>query len=212
MTTVKGLVVVDNFKELIFPGVKSGIYKIDENGNIWSKRKSGLMTPQKDKDGYLRIKLSGGDKDCSVSVGIAKLVMYHFNTLPPTDMIDPTINHIDGNILNNHYTNLEWMERSANSAIRNNKGRGIQNHEAKLTNEQVNEICNLLITTELTLDEISKIYNVGKSTICRIQRQTGWKEITQNYDFSCRQTIRNEKGQFAIYNSNCHNITEGLTD
>ena len=98
-----------NFKELGFPGVKSGIYKIDENGNIWSKKKSGLMTPQKDKDGYLRIKLSGWDKDHSVSVGIAKLVMYHFNTLPLIDMIDPTINHIDGNILNNHYTNLEWV-------------------------------------------------------------------------------------------------------
>lgn len=135
MTTVKDLVVVDNFKELIFPGVKSGIYKIDENGNIWSKKKSGLMTPQKDKDGYLRIKLSGEDKGHSVSVGIAKLVMYHFNTLPPANMTDPTINHIDGNILNNHYTNLEWMERSVNSAIRNNKGRGIQNHEVKLTNE-----------------------------------------------------------------------------
>jgi hypothetical protein len=35
----------ENFKELIFPGVKLGIYKIDENGNIWSKKKSGLMTP-----------------------------------------------------------------------------------------------------------------------------------------------------------------------
>lgn len=165
------------------------------------------MIPQKDKDGYLMIKLSGGDKDHSVRVSVAKLVMYHFNTLPPTDMIDPTINHIDGNILNNHYTNLEWMERNVNSAIRNNKGKGIQNHEAKLTNEQVNEICNLLITTELTLGEISKMYNVNKSTLSRIQRRTGWKEITQNYDFSCRQTIRNDKGQFAIYNSNCHNIT-----
>ena len=134
------------------------------------------MTPQKDKDGYLRIKLSGGDKDHSVSVGIAKLVMYHFNTLPPTDMIDPTINHIDGNILNNHYTNLEWMERSVNSAIRNNKGRGIQNHEAKLTNEQVNKICNLLVTTELTLGEISEMYNIGKSTLSRIQRQQDGKK------------------------------------
>lgn len=165
------------------------------------------MIPQKDKDGYLRIKLSGGDKDHSVRVGIAKLVMYHFNSPPPINMIDPTINHIDGNILNNHYTNLEWMERSVNSAIRINKGSGAQNHEAKLTNEQVKEICELLITTELTLGEIGKMYNVDKSTLSRIQRRTGWKEITQNYDFSCRQTIRNEKGQFAIYNSNCHGST-----
>lgn len=207
MITALDLVVVENFKDLVFPGVKPGIYKIDENGNIWSKKKSGLMIPQKDKDGYLRIKLSGGDKDHSIRVGIAKLVMYHFNSPPPTNMIDPTINHIDGNILNNHYTNLEWMERSVNSAIRINKGSGTQNHEAKLTNEQVKEICELLITTELTLGEIGKMYNVNKSTLSRIQRQKGWKEITQNYDFSCRATIRNEKGQFAIYNTNCHGST-----
>lgn len=153
------------------------------------------------------IKLSGGDKEHLIRTSIAKLVMYHFNTPAPTSMTDPTINHIDGNILNNHYTNLEWMERSVNSSIRSNKGQGTQNHESKLTNNQVKEICELLITTELTLTEIGKMYNVKKSTLSRIQCHKGWREITQNYDFSCRSIIRNEKGQFAVYNTNCHKST-----
>lgn len=207
MTMEQDLEAAENFKELIFPGVKLGIYKIDENENIWSKKKSGLMIPQKDKDGYLMIKLSGGDKEHLIRTSIAKLVMYHFNTPAPTSMTDPTINHIDGNILNNHYTNLEWMERSVNSSIRSNKGQGTQNHESKLTNNQVKEICELLITTELTLTEIGKMYNVKKSTLSRIQCHKGWREITQNYDFSCRSIIRNEKGQFAVYNTNCHKST-----
>lgn len=199
--------VAADFKDLHFPGVKDGIYKIDPYGNIWSKKKSGLMISRKDKNGYLRIKLSGGDSEHQVHTSVAKLVMYNFNSPPPINMIDPTINHIDGNILNNHYSNLEWMERGVNSSIRINKGQGNLNHEAKLTKEQVHEICDLLVTTELTLGEIGKMYNVNKSTLSRIQRQKGWKEITQQYDFSCRMTIRNEQGQFAIYNTNCHGST-----
>ena len=118
------------------------------------------MKPRVDKDGYLRIKLSGGDKDHSVLISIAKLVMYNYLTPPPDNMQDPTINHIDGNIKNNHFSNLEWLERSINSSIRKNKGQNELNHEAVLTESDVEEICNLLITTELSLIEIGNMYNV----------------------------------------------------
>ena len=116
-------------------------------------------------------------------------------------MIDPTINHIDGNILNNHVSNLEWIERGINSSIRKNKGAGGMNHEAKLTELQVYEICDLLINTNLSYNDICKKYNIKKSTISRIKNQKNWKDITKNYDFSCRINIRNEKGQFQNINT-----------
>ena len=47
--------VAADFKDLHFPGVKDDIYKIDPYGNIWSKKKSGLMISRKDKDGYLNV-------------------------------------------------------------------------------------------------------------------------------------------------------------
>jgi len=50
------------------------------------------------------------------------LVAIFFIGPPPVDLKDPTVNHIDGNITNNHFTNLEWMERGKNSSIRLNKG------------------------------------------------------------------------------------------
>lgn len=162
------------------------------------------MKPRADKDGYLKIKLSGGDKDHSVSTSIAKLVVYNYLTPPPENMKDPTINHIDGNIKNNHYSNLEWMERGLNSSIRNNKGANELNHEAKLTEKEVEEICNLLLTTELTLAEIGGIYNVEKSTIYNIYKQKTWKSITKKYEFNCRSSIRGPNGRFKTYNSNCH--------
>lgn len=123
-------------------------------------------------------------------------------------MLDPTINHIDGNILNNHYTNLEWMERGKNSSIRKNRGEGSSNASAKLTEKQVVEICDLLINSDLSFSEIGKRYGVDKSTISIISRKKNWKKITSKYDFSCRKVIRNEKGQFQTINTNCLKDTQ----
>ena len=122
-------------------------------------------------------------------------------------MKDPTINHIDENISNNHYTNLEWLERSVNTSIRNNKGAGEANHEAKLTEQQVLEICDLLINTNLTYDQIGKKYKVNKSTISNIKNKKNWKYITEKYDFSCRQ-VANIHGCFVPVNLN---LSGGLT-
>lgn len=182
-------------------GIKKGLYYIEEDGRIWSNYKKDYLIPQKDKDGYLNLILSGEGAKKKKCCRIATLVALVFLGKPPQGMLDPTINHIDGNILNNHYSNLEWMERGKNSSIRKNKGQGTANHEAKLNENQVHEICDLLVNSNLTLEEIGKRYNVDKSTISNIYRKKNWKNITKEYDFSCRITIRNSKGQFQVINT-----------
>lgn len=186
-----------------YKNVKEGLYEIDEYGNIYSNYKKGYLLPKKDKDGYLQLNLSGGSRDNKCYVRIATLVAWHYLGKPPDDMIDPTINHKDGDILNNHYLNLEWLERGENSSIRDNKGEGAQNHESKLTEQQVEEICNLIIKTNLSFKEIGEKYRVGISTINNIKTKKNWKKITEKYDFSCRIRTRNEKGQFQTININC---------
>lgn len=163
-------------KELIYPKVKEGLYKIDEYGNIWSNYKSDYMKTQKDKDGYLKIKLSGGSRKNPVYVRIATLVAWNFIG-SPNNLKDPTINHIDGNILNNHYSNLEWIERGKNSSIRRNTGKGSNNHESKLTEEQVLDIRKKYNPTKITYKEIAKEYNVSKSCIANIIQGNTWRHI-----------------------------------
>ena len=160
------------------------------------------MTPSKDKNGYFKIWLSGGDRELQKYFRIATLVAINYIGKPPKNLKDPTINHIDGNIQNNHYTNLEWIERGYNSSIRKNTGQGSLNHEAKLNEQQVKEICELLINTNLSYQSICDRYNIKKTTISNIKNQKTWKNITSQYDFSCRINIRNEKGQFENINTN----------
>ena len=182
------------FKELKYKNVKP-LYLIDEYGNVYSKYKDGYLKPKKDKDGYLSLNLAGINKD--VYVRVATLVAYNFIGEPPKNIKDPTIDHIDNNILNNYFKNLRWMERSMNSSIRINKGAGEKNHEVKLTEKQVIEICELLMGNKLILTEIGEKYNVSKYTISNIRRKVNWKHITNSYMFPTIDVIKNKKGRFS---------------
>lgn len=156
-----------SFYELNCRGIKSGMYKINEYGDIYSGYTKNLMHPKTDKNGYLSIGLRTTYGKAKM-FRVATLVLVTFVSDYPTSMKDPTVNHIDGDITNNHYTNLEWMERSVNSSIRSNKGTGELNHEAKLSNDDVLKIVNYIKTTELSFQEIGELFNVNKSTINNI--------------------------------------------
>lgn len=182
------------FRELKYKNVKP-LYLIDEYGNVYSKYKKGYLKPKKDKDGYLSLSLAGIDK--TVYVRVATLVAYNFIGKPPKNMKDPTIDHIDNNIVNNYFKNLRWMERGMNSSVRANKGVGEKNFEAKLTNQNLIEICELLVENKLTLKEIGEKYNVSKYTISNIKRKVNWKHITNKYVFPKVNIIRAKNGRFS---------------
>lgn len=107
------------YKLIDEPNIIKNNYYIYEDGKIWSNYLNNFMKPSKDKDGYLRINLSQGKRKKISYYRIATLVALYFIGLPPNDIVDPTVNHKDYNITNNHYTNLEWLSRKDNS--RNNK-------------------------------------------------------------------------------------------
>lgn len=188
-----------SFCELNCREIKSGMYKINEYGDIYSEYTKNLMHPKSDKDGYLSIGLKTVCGKVKM-FRVATLVLITFVGECPASIEDPTVNHIDSNIVNNHYTNLEWMERRENSSIRENKGAGELNHEAKLSENDVLKIIEYIKMTTLSIQKIGELFNVDKSTIHNIMQGKNWKHLIDENLSKYRVLKRDNNGKFYAIN------------
>ena len=179
------------YKDINVLNIISGKYKIDEYGHIYSTYRNRELCSCPDKDGYLHVMLCTNERiGCNnknhkrKSFHVHTLVMLLFNGPAPSNIIDPTVDHIDYNKLNNHYTNLRWLERSENTKFRKVTPIGERNGSAVLTEQQVIEICELLCTGMASSTDIAKMYHTNKCTIANIRRKKNWKHISAKYNFA----------------------------
>ena len=167
-----------------------GLYEISEFGDVFGLEKTVISgknlkcvrhyprkeKPQRfDKDGYKRVSLSKN--------GIIKTISVH--RLVATTFVDGdsklTVNHIDGNKLNNHFSNLEFITRSENTKHAHRIGIvgkpnpkvGTENKLSKLSEEQVREIRK----SDLSSRKLGKIYNINHSVIQGIKNRKRYFNI-----------------------------------
>ena len=107
-------------------------------------------------------------------------------------------------VLNNHISNLRWLERGENSSIRNIKPNGEINGSHVLNEKQVIEICKLIIKNEMTLKQIGDIYGVEKSTINNIKRGKTWRYLTKEYNFKINKQLNKKDSE--IQRENIKNL------
>lgn len=154
-------------------------YTISEYGDVYNKF-GHKMASHDNGRGYLVVWLTlpQGRK----IFGIHRLVALCFINNPENL---PEVNHIVPDKLNNHYKNLEWVDRGRNiehayeHELRSAKG---ENNSRCLTDEEtVREICQLL-EEKLTP---SKIRDMGYkySLVRSIKARRNWKHISEDYSF-----------------------------
>jgi len=117
-----------------------GNYLISSDGEIYSKLSKKHMKPKHTKDGYCYTGLRVNGK--SIWVRFHRLVAEAF---VPNPHGYETVNHINGNKDDNRAENLEWMNRHEQLLHAYRLGlkkptRGIYNGNAKLTQEQAEQI------------------------------------------------------------------------
>lgn len=130
-----------------------------------SARKIVTVTLRKNNKTYLK--------------SVARLVLQTFIGLPPNKM---EACHNDGNPENNNLKNLRWDTHKNNMIDRDNHGKtpippihfGENHPNSKLTLEDIKNIRKAY--PELSLFDLSKKYNVAKSTIYSIVKNKTWKE------------------------------------
>jgi len=95
-------------------------YSITEDGTVINNKTKRVKKAHLDRCGYLHMRLSDKNKKYFVH----RLVALTYIENPDNK---ETVNHKDGNKLNNHVSNLEWMTNKENlkHAYNNNLTKGI---------------------------------------------------------------------------------------
>lgn len=121
--------------------------------------------------------------------------MFTFGTKPPSNMVDPTIDHIDNNRLNNRISNLQWLERRDNSLKATTNLKGNNNPRRTISENIAKAIIYDLQQGILNCKQIANKFNVTYDIVTSIKHGNSWTYLTKDLGFVTRfksKTISDE--------------------
>lgn len=174
-----------NMKDLGLPH-----YCVTRCGKVYSLKSNKFLKPKVDRYGYETVCLRENNENLHRTVHrlVALIYLSEFDG-------SNTVNHIDGNKLNNHVTNLEWLTSRDNQrhAFTNNLTKG-----TVTTDEEVHQICKYLQDGFRTGDIKQMLDITSIDIVERIKSGKYYTDISCEYDFNKnslgrRQTISTPK-------------------
>lgn len=164
-------------------------YTITSDGRLWNHGTGKWQTLAQNQNGYVEVGLL--DMDGNVCHNkLHRLVALTFVSNPENK---PEVNHIDGNKLNNDFRNLEWVTPLENHKHARESGLRKQ----RLTDEQVHEICKLILKGESDTS-IAEKYHTSSMMIWYI-RHGGHSDVSSKYGFEHRPQKRLTPIDYAKY-------------
>jgi hypothetical protein len=182
---------------------------VSEEGCIKSTHTGNTLNVHEDNDGYLRCKvwcpLERKLKGVSVHRAKAKSFI-------PNPLNLPCVNHLDLNRQNNDIANLEWCTVAENNAHGLLYGDivvgkfGENNLNSNITEQQVHEVCTLLVEG-LSQVDIARITGIKKSSVFDIKAKTKWIAISSLYDIP----LINRKLKDSVVHNICLDLCLGIS-
>jgi hypothetical protein len=132
-------------------------YEINQYGQVRSKHQKNqnyIMEQRIDRGGYYTVRLAKQNRKSSTKY-VHRLLAFAFIINPENK---PMINHKDGNKLNNHLDNLEWVTHSENMKHAYNLGLLLPCKQKKVIDRCSGKIFASIKTT-------AKFYSIPYSTI-----------------------------------------------
>ena len=149
--------------------IKDSDYYLTSDGQVISLRqtKPKVLKAAVDGHGYKRVTISGK------TVRIHRAVAIYFIPNPENK---PTVNHIDGNKLNNDISNLEWATSS--EQMQHVFANGLSPKCSKLNKDMIRNI-------KKDMDKMSPAklrakypdYNITSDLLTRIRYKTNWSHV-----------------------------------
>jgi len=125
-----------------------------------------ILKVSKGKNGYLKVNIGYPNKRCFY---IHRIVCLAFNGPQPT--INHIVGHMDGDIYNNHFSNLSWITHKENQAHRRLHGTMANRdnlHNAKINSRMAEAIKNLHRDHSLSASQLGRAFGVRYQTIQKI--------------------------------------------
>jgi hypothetical protein len=149
-------------------------YLISEDGVVVNSLTDRILKTDLNSSGYRRVTLHTDNNRLRITVH--RLVAIHYvDNLSGYEYV----NHMDGNKLNNHYTNLEWCSSSHNRRHAF-KHRLCQRPNSYLNDETVHAIC-LCIQSGMKSRNIQAVFNIPKHVYDDIRSRRYYKDISAQY-------------------------------
>lgn len=175
------------------------MYMVNEKGDVLSRFTGRLLKPYLAANGYCHVNVRNkrGER-CAKP--IHRLVAETF--LEPEEG-KTHVNHKDSNKLNNSVENLEWCtnaENRAHSVSSGTHSHGEDHTGAKLTNEIVDAICQMLEAGWIYSDVRDTVDAVYETTLSRasylnIRGRRTWKHISSQYEWPKKNTANKLSGR-----------------
>ena len=102
------------FREIIRKEIPRMKYFVNYKGIVYNLSRKYFLVGGLDSGGYRQVTLMGY-KSKQYNILVHKLVIDAYGRGPSPSIIDITVDHIDGNKLNNDFRNLQYLSRSINS-------------------------------------------------------------------------------------------------
>lgn len=155
---------------VIFDKTKHTTWYVNKKGEVFSessylrKKKKHKYKISKSKRGYIYARTTNGNYQVHRLVASAYI---------PNPYNKPQVNHKDGNKLNNHVSNLEWVTPKENAihAMENGLTNFMKKNEGKI--KYSNKICRevlLLIRKGMKYKDAGNVYGMPYSTVAHLVR------------------------------------------
>lgn len=165
---------------------------ISEDFRVINYRTKSLLTPSINS-GYYRFSVRRSDKTNS-GILLHRLIAERF--LPKPENPDHNqVNHKDGNKLNNHPSNLEWVSLVDNVIHANRTGlrdscKGSNHPMCVVSEDIVHRACGYM-SLHLSNAEVESILNLTKGFCNDIRRGKIWQEIAKDYHMPTKNNKSN---------------------
>lgn len=181
----------EDFYEVSNFGEVRSYDRMVSNGNGFYLKKGRLMKNSPTSTGYYKIRLTN-KQGVGKEYKVHRLVAFAFIPNPENK---PFINHIDGNPINNHVSNLEWCTQSENM---------YHAYETRLIESYLHEFKTDIIreytTKEVSIKELSDKYKCSQISLSKMLKRQGiavkpFKHFRDKYKIDRKELVSDfEKG------------------